>query len=695
MNSPKSQEGRSPWHDGELEAQRRVGVIQRMDGVGRRVVRTYMPDQHRTFFAQLPFIVVGSIDSSGWPCASILSGKPGFISSPDHRTLHIASRAADGDPLAEVLSPGVPLGLLGIELPTRRRNRMNGHVTGRDAHGYTVTVDQSFGNCAQYVQTRNGSLPSDGSPIAVHCEPFTTLDERARRLVEQCDTFFVASYARSGPDHGFGVDVSHRGGRTGFLGFDDNGAIVVPDYPGNSFFNTIGNLLAIPRAGVLLIDFASGDLLQFVGSTEVVWGGREVRAFKGAERLWRLTPRHGRWLCGALPVRFALNEISPNVLVTGTWREMQEALKAEERRESWRQWRVAQIINESHDVRSLHLEAADGLGVPRFLAGQHLPIRLRIPGQTQPVLRSYTVSCAPGDGLQITVRYPRDRSNGVPHVSASAHIHQNLSVNSVIEALGPRGGFIFDTASPKPAVLLSAGIGITPMIAMLRHAANEHTRTRRMRRIHFIHSSRTYADRPFREELQALAEQKSDYVKLHFVSTAPQASEIPGRDHRSAGRIDIDLIRRILPFDDYDFYLCGPDGFMQSLYDGLRSLNVADDHIHVETFGESSFRRSASPAPADPHGIRHRIDVVFSRSGKQAQWTSHRSLLELAEACGLNPKHDCRNGTCGTCATPVLDGVVEYPRIPVAETAPGAALICLAVPRISAIESKTTVTLDL
>ena len=359
MSVSEIHEGRLPWHDGELEAQRRAGVVKRMDEVGRRFVRSYMPEQHRIFFAQLPFIVVGSVDSSGWPCASILSGAPGFVSSPDPRTLHIASRPLDGDPLSGAMTLKTSLGLLGIELPTRRRNRMNGHVTSIDASGFTVTVDQSFGNCAQYIQTRNGSLSGDRVAATIRCEPFTTLDERARRLVERSDTFFVASYARSTHDGCYGVDVSHRGGRIGFLGFDDTGSIVVPDYRGNSFFNTIGNLIRTPRAGVLFIDFDSGDLLQFVGATEVAWDGREVRAFKGAERLWRLEPRHGRWLRGALPMRFLFNEASPHVLVTGTWRETQEVLEVENRHHSWRQWPVTRIPDQGEAARSMHRASED------------------------------------------------------------------------------------------------------------------------------------------------------------------------------------------------------------------------------------------------------------------------------------------------------------------------------------------------
>jgi ferredoxin-NADP reductase/predicted pyridoxine 5'-phosphate oxidase superfamily flavin-nucleotide-binding protein len=696
MSTSDSRASPSPWHDGELIAQQRVGVTERMNGVGRRSVRSYMPDQHRTFFAQLPFIVAGSIDANEWPCASILSGRPGFVTSPDPWTLHIASHPIEGDPLKAVLARGTPLGLLGIELPTRRRNRMNGRVSMLDANGFAVLVDQSFGNCAQYIQRRCYSATEPAPPAIVRSEPFSRLDDCALRLIEQCDTCFVASYARADGQRAQSVDVSHRGGRSGFLGIASDGAIVVPDYPGNFFFNTIGNLVVNPRAGLLFMDFARGDLLQVVGMTEIVWEGREVRAFKGAERLWRVKPLHGRWLRGALRVRLSLNELSSNTLVTGTWREAQAALEVERLRDSWRRWRVVRVVDESSDIRSFHLEPADGLGVPRFLPGQHLPIRLPIPSQPQTLLRNYTISCAPGEGLRISVKRERAKSDGARDGVASAHLHDHLDEGSVIEAMAPRGTFIFDTTMPKPAVLLSAGIGITPMMAMLRHAASEHTRTRRMRPVFFMHSARTACDRPFRQELGALAEQKADFVRLHFVSTAPAEQEVRGTDHHSTGRISIDLLRRVLPFDDYHFYLCGPDGFMQSLYDGLRGLNVTDDRIHIETFGQSSFKRHPAPRQlATAEAFNHQSDVVFKRSGMRARWALEGSLLELAESIGLKPPHDCRVGRCGTCATPLIDGAVEYQRAPVAEVKPGEALICIAVPRVSAIDPATTVTLDL
>ena len=300
-----------PWHEGERAIQARLGMLERMDRIGRRNIRGFMPDQHRAFFAQLPFLIVGSVDRQGWPWASILAAPPGFARSPDERTLHIAAQPVAGDPLAESLLPGAPLGILGIELPTRRRNRMNGHISTVDATGVSVAVEQSFGNCPQYIQRREYVWAAPPAHPA-SAEPFTALDAAARALIETADTAFVASASRADdPTTARGIDVSHRGGRPGFIGIAADGTLVIPDYAGNRFFNTLGNLLVNPRAGLLFLDFAHGDLLQITGRTEIVWDGPEVQAVKGAERLWRFTPSHGRWLRGALPLRFEFGDFSP------------------------------------------------------------------------------------------------------------------------------------------------------------------------------------------------------------------------------------------------------------------------------------------------------------------------------------------------------------------------------------------------
>ena len=305
----------STWHAGERAAQTRAGTAEHMAAIGPKVVRDFMPDQHRAFFEQLPFLVIGSLDAEQRPWASILAGLPGFASSPHPRRLEIEANPLPGDPLAEALAVGSPLGLLGIELPTRRRNRMNGHVVARDVAGFAVHVRESFGNCPQYIQRRDYALFAPSQSTA---EPFTTLPQEAIDLVRRADTMFVASAAPR-DDGKLSVDVSHRGGRPGFLGIDRDGAVVVPDFRGNGFFQTIGNLLAFPRAGLVIPDFATGDLLQLTGEAEVVWDGPEVEVYPGAERLWKVKPQSGRWLRAGFPLRFGEAELSPRSLAVGVY----------------------------------------------------------------------------------------------------------------------------------------------------------------------------------------------------------------------------------------------------------------------------------------------------------------------------------------------------------------------------------------
>ncbi len=292
------------FHAGEQALQARVGLRERLAEIGPLIMRDEMPDQHRAFFAQLPFVVVGSVDASGQPWASVLAGQPGFAHSPDARHLRVSVLPDADDPLAAALSVGAPVGLLGIEPHTRRRNRMNGWIDVLNAEGFAVAVGQSFGNCPKYIVRRQASFgPAVGNAAATASSATSAmaassgalrldaLDAPARRLIANADTFFIASaHPRSGTDDApsHGVDVSHRGGPAGFVRIDDQGVLTVPDYSGNRFFNTLGNLALNPRAGLLFIDYDSGDLLQLAVTAEIVWSGPEVDALPGAERLVRM-----------------------------------------------------------------------------------------------------------------------------------------------------------------------------------------------------------------------------------------------------------------------------------------------------------------------------------------------------------------------------------------------------------------------
>ena len=311
----------STFHEGEVALQEMTGVRARLADAGPRVIRDHMPDQHREFFAQLPFLVAGTVDSEGQPWASVLAGEPGFVTSPDPKRLQVQAQPMAGDPLEQNLFSGASIGLLGIEPHTRRRNRMNGRIARRDEAGFSVDVEQSFGNCPKYIQARRPEFT--GAPTQFPAQRLPELDAPARALIARADTFFIATAHPQAGQTGaraFGVDVSHRGGKPGFARVDGDGTLTVPDFIGNFFFNTLGNLSVNPRCGLLFMDFDSGDLLQVAARGEVIHEGAEVRTFEGAQRLMRFQFVSALRLPKALPLRWGEAEISPVLVGTGAWR---------------------------------------------------------------------------------------------------------------------------------------------------------------------------------------------------------------------------------------------------------------------------------------------------------------------------------------------------------------------------------------
>lgn len=662
----------SPFHSGEIELQRKLGVAERMEKFGRQVIRDFMPDQHRTFFAQLPFLVAGTVDAAGDVWATLIAGQPGFAQSPDPRLLTIAAALDPADPALSGLAQGRAIGLLGIELDTRRRNRMNGTIAALEETGLSIAVEQSFGNCPQYIQTRSWHM-ADPDPAADPPEHLDALDPAARAMIEAADTFFVASYVDL-PGGQRQVDASHRGGKPGFVRIDAEGTLTIPDFAGNLHFNTLGNLLANPRAGLLFVDFATGDMLHLTGETAVILDSPDIAAFQGAERLWTFTPRKLVRRRAALPLRFDFLDWSPNSLMTGDWQQAAQRRKAAELGSAWRPLRVAKIVDESSVIRSFHLEPTDDAGLISNLAGQHLPIRVRPDADAAPLIRTYTLSSAASDGAyRISVK-----REGL----VSRHLHETLTVGSVIDARAPAGSFTIDAAERRPAVLLAAGVGITPILSMLRHVVYEGLRTRRVRRTTVFYAARTIAERAFDAELRELSARANGAVRIiRVLADVTGAQE--GVDYEAVGRIDMDLLRATLGFDDYDFLMCGPPSFMQAVYDGLRGMNVADERIHAEAFGPASLTRQtpAVEAPRLAPAATGAVPVAFASSGKEARWTPEAgTLLELAEARGLTPEFSCRTGSCGTCKTRIVAGAVTYAAPPAFKTAEGEALICCAVP---------------
>jgi uncharacterized protein len=679
----------SPFHPGEVTLQERVGVAARMAQFGARVIRDHMPDQHRDFYAQLPFVVLGTVDAEGNVWATLLTGRPGFARSPDPRHLDFAAVRDPRDPASAGIAPGAAIGMLGIELHTRRRNRMNGRVERANDGGFRVEVEHAFGNCPQYIQLRDYGFAREPGDIAdlPPARTASVLDETARAMIGAADTFFVASYLDDAS--GRHVDASHRGGKAGFVRIAEDGTLTIPDFAGNLHFNTLGNILLNPRAGLVFPDFEAGDMLQLTGTAEVVLDDPEIAAFQGAERLWRFRPTRVVHRPGALALRwtFRADGWSPNSLMTGDWETAERRLAAETLKTRWRPFRIARIVDESATIRSFHLEPADGAGIVAHEAGQHLPIRVTPEGDA-PVQRSYTLSSAPSDGgYRISVK-----RQGL----VSTHLHERLGVGEMIEARAPAGGFTIDAAERRPAVLLGAGVGITPMIAMLRHLVYEGLRTRRVRPTWLFVGARTLAERAFDAEIAELVTAAGGAVRLVRVLSDPTGAEA-ARDYDAEGRLTVDLLKTILPFDGYDFYLCGPSTFMQDMYDGLRALGTPDARIHAEAFGPAALvRASDGPAVTLPPAATEKVPVAFAQSGKEARWAPDSgSLLDLAESRGLNPPYSCRTGSCGSCATKLLAGRVTYRTPPQAKVADDIALICSAVPAAAAPGEDGRLILDL
>ena len=318
------------FHAGELRVQQRAGVPGQFAHRASAAIRDHMPDQHRQFFSQLPFFFLGALDAHGQPWATMLAGEPGFITAPDAHTLRIAGSLLPDDPLQGQLLPGRHVGGLGLVPLTRRRNRVNGIIdaVNRDAvdgEVITIAVHQSFGNCPQYIQQRGQRVATQrDQPLVLRAAGLNAQD---RALIERADTFFIASAnldARAGAARG--VDVSHRGGRPGFVHVDDDDTLLAPDFMGNFFFNTLGNLVESPRAGLLFVDFDNGDLLHLAVEGEIVWDGPLVAAFEGAERLLRFRVREVVRNVGALPFRWSAAQPAVQLARTGNWDEAARVL---------------------------------------------------------------------------------------------------------------------------------------------------------------------------------------------------------------------------------------------------------------------------------------------------------------------------------------------------------------------------------
>ncbi|KAB7615553.1 pyridoxamine 5'-phosphate oxidase [Amylibacter sp. SFDW26] len=309
----------SVFHDGELFVQNKLGVTKDVAKFAPRAIRDFMPDQHRLFYQMLPMMIMGALDDQGRPWATAAFGQRGFMHSPDQHTLQIGALPVLHDTLNLQIGAKDKLGFVGIELETRRRNRMNGVVDLVTEHGLTVTVDQSYGNCPQYIQRRDVNLRMLG-PDAQTVTQSKQIDANAKQIIEAADTFFIASRTQEiDGDPRSGIDASHRGGHPGFVKVTEKGHLMFPDFSGNQFYNTLGNIAADGRVGLFIPEFDTGRAVFLTGRAEIIWDGPEVDAFMGAERSVMVNPEAIIVAENVLPIKGDLVEPWPLLKNTGHW----------------------------------------------------------------------------------------------------------------------------------------------------------------------------------------------------------------------------------------------------------------------------------------------------------------------------------------------------------------------------------------
>jgi len=274
------------------------------------MMRDFMPDQHREFFEGLEYIFLGTVGENGLPYASILTGVPKFVSSSDPKELVIQTGPRDHKPAFKPLAVGQAVGVLGLDLSNRRRNRMHGRVSKLDASSITIRVVQSYGNCPKYISVRN--ISERNVATTNNTTEDTVLNAADTALISAADTFFIASYISDGSNASYeGVDMSHRGGEPGFVAVDSAVQISIPDYKGNNMFNTLGNLLLNPDAALLFVDFETGDQLHITGQAVLIENPDDVAKHAVAQRLLRIQIQTFRRQPSATALRWQYIEGSP------------------------------------------------------------------------------------------------------------------------------------------------------------------------------------------------------------------------------------------------------------------------------------------------------------------------------------------------------------------------------------------------
>ena len=356
---------------------------------------------------------------------------------------------------------------------------------------------------------------------------------------------------------------------------------------------------------------------------------------------------------------------------------------------AWPGWRAFRVVRREFEDASktqcsFHLQSVDGIPLAPFQPGQYLTFSLKVldgvAGSERAITRCYSLSDRPDPtGYRITIKRlapPAGRPELPPGVSSS-HFLDRVHEGDVLQVKAPSGHFFIDPDASVPAVFIAGGIGITPMLSMLRWCVADQAG----RLLHLYYGVRNSQDHAFKRVLEDLAASHPAF-RLNVVYGSPGPDDVVGRDYQHVGYVDLALLRGSLPRGRHQFYVCGPPPMMQSLVPALREWGVQAEDIHCEAFGPASIRPTA-PQSNEPNAMTSAsIEVRFSRSGRTLLWDAQdANLLDFAERHDLSVDSGCRTGSCGACETKLVSGTVDYADKPDHDIAKGHCLLCVGKPR--------------
>jgi ferredoxin-NADP reductase/MOSC domain-containing protein YiiM len=349
----------------------------------------------------------------------------------------------------------------------------------------------------------------------------------------------------------------------------------------------------------------------------------------------------------------------------------------------FRNFLVDRKIRESQAITSYYLVPEDGEPLPVFIPGQFLTFRLSIPGHSKTEVRNYSLSDCPCHPEYYRVTIKREPPPMDPSVvSASNYLHEQVEPGAKLQVAAPRGDFFLDPQEESSVVLLSGGVGLTPMVSML----NAIVESGNKRPVWFIHGIRNGIHHAMCKHMRRVAAE-NDNISLHIRYSRPKPEDRKGLDYDSTGHVTVDLLRELLPNKDMDFYLCGPPPFMKSLMKDLLDWGVPESHIRFELFGPAALLQEGT-RPKRKRARKKSIsgeetyEVAFLQSGTTTQWDEeYENLLDFAEDQGVFPDFSCRSGICHTCMYELLEGEVEYAFEPLDPPYPGQALLCCTRPK--------------